>query len=55
MASKGFDPAQECKASREGGQQTALVDSCCGQSPNRKIDRNKRIQLKDFLFEGSNG
>ena len=43
MASKGFDPAQECKASREGGQQTALVDSCCGQSPNRKIDKNKIV------------
>ena len=43
MASKGFDPAQECKASREGGQQTALVDSCCGKSPNRKIDRNKIV------------
>ena len=45
MASKGFDPAQECKASREGGQQTALVDSCCGNSPNRNIDKISFIDI----------
>lgn len=57
MASKGFDPAQECKASREGGQQTSLVDSCCGTSPNRfpfYSDNGKRACCNGKTFDAQN-
>ena len=35
MASQGFDPITQCKASGQGEGQTAVVDQCCGATPNR--------------------
>ena len=35
MANQGFDPSTQCKASGQGEGQSAVVDQCCGATPNR--------------------
>jgi len=35
MASQGFDPTTQCKASGQGEGQAAVVDQCCGSTPTR--------------------